>query len=132
MSAGPETDLSGEWTGLFNYPDSLPTTHFKAMLRDASGLISGLTSEEGESLGLPGIVHAVIEGRHDGRTIRFTKIYDDLDHAVHPIDYEGMIAPGGDEIEGQWTIPGHWSGTFLMIRNAGAEESVARHAQADA
>ena len=31
--------------------------------------------------------------------------------------------PGGDEIEGEWHIPGNWSGRFMMIRRR--EESAA-------
>jgi len=124
-------DLSGSWTGLFNYPSLLPTTHFQAVLKDAGGLVTGLTTEEGESLHIDGIVHATIEGRHDGIVLHFTKIYDDLAHAGHPIDYEGTITEGGDEISGRWDIKGVWSGTFLMVRNPGQEEAVEREAGAE-
>jgi hypothetical protein len=44
----------------------------------------------------------------------FVKIYDDLERPT--VHYRGTIQPGGDEIEGIWTIPGDWSGTFMMVR----------------
>ena len=56
--------------------------------------------------------------------VRWVKIYDDLNRA--PPRYEGRIQPGGDEIEGEWTIPGNWSGTFLMVRGPRAKAKVER------
>ena len=49
-------------------------------------------------------------------------MYDDL--ARPTPHYHGLIQPGGDEIEGEWTIPGDWSGTFLIRANG--ERSSAR------
>jgi len=59
-----------------------------------------------------------------GGILRFVKFYDDL--ARPTPHYHGRIQPGGDEIEGEWTIPGDWSGTFLMIRGARGEEAIER------
>ena len=42
-------------------------------------------------------------------------MYDDLEPADSALSC-GTIQLGGDEIDGEWTIPGDWSGTFLMIR----------------
>jgi hypothetical protein len=33
--------------------------------------------------------------------------------------------PEGNEIAGRWTVPGVWSGTFLMVRNGGGKETIA-------
>lgn len=115
-------DLSGEWIGIYNYPHSAPPNEFQASLRDHDGLVTGETSEPSPK---GGTLHAVIEGRREGGRLHFTKIYDDLTFSTDPVQYDGRIDPGGDEIEGKWTIPGIWSGTFLMVRGAGAGETVA-------
>ena len=114
-------DLSGEWIGIYNYPHSAPPNEFSASLRDHGGLVTGETSEPNPK---GGSLHAVIEGNREGGRLVFTKIYDDLEFSTDPIRYDGRIDPGGDEIEGKWTIPGVLSGTFLMVRGARAEEKV--------
>lgn len=126
MKGGNSHDLSGPWTGLFNYPALLPTTHFEAVLKDVDGLVTGITTEDGETLDRPGIVHALIEGGHDGLILHFTKIYDDLKHAARPIRYQGTISESGDEISGRWEIADAWSGTFLMVRKPGSQAAVER------
>ena len=125
MSGGAEADLSGRWTGIYSYPAQFPPNTFEATIRDEGGLISGVIVQPREFFEPgEGMQHAVIDGSKDGSTVRFVKIYDDL--ARPTPHYEGTIQPGGDEIEGHWTIPGDWSGTFMMIRASGAEERVAR------
>lgn len=119
-----ETDLSGRWAGFYNYPGGGEPCPFEADIRDSGGVLSGVTSEPGDRMGLPEpIVHAVLDGRHSGTAVGFTKIYDRLDLAPDPIRYEGTLAEDEDEIEGRWTIAGLWSGTFLMVRNRGAAEA---------
>ena len=110
-----EDDLSGHWRGFFNHPSQFPPNPFEAELTDISGVISGLITQPGEFFYPPGtILQAVVEGSRDGGELIFIKIYDDLDRpSPH---YRGMILPGGDEVQGEWTIPGDWSGTFFMIR----------------
>jgi hypothetical protein len=119
---GPPDDLTGDWTGIFNYPRLLPSTPFEATLRDHVGLISGVTTEPDLMPGGRGdTLHAVIEGRREGGLVHFTKTYDDLSLVPDVVHYEGHVDPSGDEIAGRWTIPGEWSGTFLMIRASGAK-----------
>ena len=123
MSGEGEYDLTGDWTGIYNYPSLLPPNTFEASIRDAGGIITGVIHQPGEIIEPPGIhQHAVIEGSRTGSQVRWVKMYDDLTRATP--HYEGRIQPGGDEIEGEWHIPGDWSGTFLMVRGrkAGAEE----------
>ena len=123
--SGGEADLSGRWTGIYAYPAQFPPNTFEATIHDAGGTISGVIVQPREFFEAgTGNQHAVIEGSKDGSTVRFVKIYDDLSRPTP--HYEGTIQPGGDEIEGQWTIPGDWSGTFMMIRASGAEEKIAR------
>jgi hypothetical protein len=120
---GGAEDLSGTWHGFYNMPDEGPPTAFEAELLDTGGLLSGETSEEGDTPDCFGMtLHAVIDGHRDGDRVSFTKRYDYLPRADYAILYEGRLAQGGDEIEGRWSIPGIWSGTFLMVR--------ARHEQA--
>ena len=118
-------DLSGHWTGLFSYPSLYPSNTFEAVIRDSGGLITGVITqprEVMEPVGPP--QQAVIDGSRTGSTLRFIKIYDDLTRATP--HYHGTIQPGGDEIEGEWTIPGNWSGTFLMIRGSKAGAAIER------
>ena len=123
MSDGGEHDLTGEWSGIYNYPALLPPNTFEASIRDAGGIITGVIRQPGEVIEPPGIhQHAVIEGSRNGCQVRWVKMYDDLSRATP--HYQGTVQPGGDEIEGTWRIPGDWSGTFLMVRarKAKAEE----------
>ncbi|HKR25393.1 MAG TPA: hypothetical protein VJS15_09055 [Allosphingosinicella sp.] len=125
MSGEAEHDLSGQWSGIFNYPSMFPPNSFEATIRDVGGVITGLITQPREVFDAPGPSRqAVIEGNRSGSTLSFVKIYDDLERPTP--HYHGTIQPGGDEIEGEWTIPGDWSGTFLMIRGSRAGESVAR------
>jgi hypothetical protein len=124
MSDEGEYDLTGEWTGIYNYPALLPPNTFEASIRDAGGIITGVIRQPGEIIEPAGITqHSVIEGSRQGSQVRWVKIYDDLSRATP--HYRGTILPGGDEIEGEWHIPGDWSGTFMMIRarKAKAEET---------
>jgi hypothetical protein len=120
MSEGEETDLSGRWAGLYTYPDGRPGIPFEADLRESAGRVTGTTTETGDTPASFGqTLRAVIDGRRDGRAIRFLKLYESSNDAYDVVHYEGTVRPGGDEIEGRWTIPGVWFGGFLMVRNAG-------------
>jgi hypothetical protein len=108
-------DLSGHWRGIYNYPRDFPPNVFEANLRDSCGHIAGEITQPGEFFEPAGIVRtAMIEGRREGAELSFVKYYDDPDRPTP--HYRGTIQPGGDEIQGEWTIPGDWSGTFIMIR----------------
>jgi hypothetical protein len=119
---GADAGLTGHWTGLYNYPDGGPPVPFEAVLHESSGCITGTTTETSDLLDRHGeILHAVIDGRREGGTVRFLKMYEaDDDYDV--VHYEGTVHPDGDEIDGRWEIPGVWAGTFLMIRAAGTME----------
>ena len=122
-------DLSGRWHGFYNLPVDEPPTLFEAELLDTGGLLSGETTEEGDTPDCFGMtLHAVIDGRREGSRVAFTKRYDYLPRADYAINYEGGLAPGGDEIEGRWAIPGAWSGTFVMVRQSRQSDAVEREA----
>lgn len=127
--SGGANDLTGDWLGFYNYDFPCPPTQFEAEIRDAGGLVTGVTTEtfDGpERLGT--VLQAVIEGRREGATLRFTKIYDDLALAPDAIHYDGTILGDGDEVEGTWTIPGQGAGTFMMMRKRREEKAVERRA----
>lgn len=125
MTGQDRLDLSGHWPGIFNYPSHHPPGSFEATMRDSDGLIAGTVWErDGEPASGGGVLHSVIEGRRLGKAVTFTKIYDDLERCPDAIFYSGTVDPEGNEISGQWSIPGIWSGTFLMIRSPGAEQAV--------
>ena len=118
-------DLSGHWRGIYNYPRDLPPNMFEAVIRDSGGHIAGEISQPGEVFEPQGLVRtAMIDGRREGGHLTFVKYYDDPDRPTP--HYRGTVQPGGDEIHGEWTIPGDWSGTFIMIRSSGSGAAAER------
>ncbi|WP_375404682.1 hypothetical protein [uncultured Sphingomonas sp.] len=118
----PADDLSGEWRGIFNYPAAQPPTEFTATLHDAGGTLSGHTVEPGLR---GGTVTARIDGRRTGQAVTFNKLYDDeRDGDYDTVAYRGAVDADGTEIAGRWTIPGAWSGTFIMVREHGIEAEI--------
>ncbi len=116
-------DLSGEWRGLYNYPAAQPPTEFAATLHDAGGTLSGHTVEPGLR---GGAVTARLDGRRTGTAVTFMKLYDDDRNGDYDtVAYQGAVDADGTEIAGRWTIPGIWSGTFIMVREKGVDAEVA-------
>ncbi len=111
-------DMTGAWEGIYNYPRGLPPSGFRAELRDAAGAITGETEERGDADQAGLTLHALIVGTRSDTAVVFTKRYDALARAAHPVRYEGTLSPDGDEVTGRWTIPGSWSGSFIMVRAA--------------
>ena len=122
-------DLSGEWTGIFNYPVSEPSVAFEALIKDSSGLISGTTTEVARTAVSPAQrLDAVIDGRREGRSVQFIKMYEQADEQYDVVQYSGNIDQEGDEITGSWHVRG-MSGTFLMIRRSRAGEAAVQEAE---
>ncbi|HEY9553940.1 hypothetical protein [Allosphingosinicella sp.] len=120
-----DVDLTGHWTGLYNYPDG-PPVPFEAQLRESSGCVTGTTTETSDLVAGHGqTLHAVIDGRRKGGSIRFLKMYDEAEGGYDVVHYDGALHADGNEIEGQWQIAGIWSGTFLMIRATGTGRRLA-------
>ena len=127
MSGEGEHDLTGEWSGIYNYPALYPPNSFEASIRDSGGIVTGVIRQPGEFFERAGThQHAVIEGSRAGSLVRWVKIYDDLGRATP--QYQGTVHSGGDEIEGTWHIPGDWSGTFMMMRRRKEQASETREA----
>lgn len=113
-------DLSGQWTGIFNYPAGQPPTGFAATLHDAGGALTGTTVEpslEG------GDIAARIDGHREGMAVGFVKLYEQDSEIYDDVTYAGTVSADGLEITGRWSIPGNWSGTFIMVRDAGVAAS---------
>ncbi|HEY0112291.1 MAG TPA: hypothetical protein VGB59_03975 [Allosphingosinicella sp.] len=125
MSGESEFDLTGRWSGIFSYPAQFPPNQFEAEIRDSGGLVTGVITQPREFFEPSGPPQqALIDGRREGDILTFVKFYDDLGRPTP--HYQGRIQPGGDEIEGEWTIPGDWSGTFIMIRASKGEAASER------
>ena len=119
-------DLSGEWSGMYHYRGGPRSNMFTASIRDSGGVVAGLIDEPDEAGRGPR--QAVIDGSHDGSTLRFVKTYDDIHLA--PVHYRGTIRAEGEEVEGEWTIPPGLSGTFFMVRAPRSEAAVEQVAEA--
>ena len=87
------------------------------MLTDNDEWLAGNTEETatvGSSAGKT--ITATLQGRRTGRTVTFLKTYDTVPEGYDAVRYEGDVNEDGTEIEGRWTVPGNWSGRFLMTR----------------
>ena len=132
MSGSSKTNaqsLTGVWNGLYTYPRHLEPVSFVAVLVDSGMSFSGTTHEPHVSNDVPGgMLYGMIDGRREGAAVTFTKTYDGTGGWTHSVWYEGSVNGEATEIEGRWTVPGIWSGKFLMIRSGGKEEAVERKA----
>ncbi|MEL6913895.1 MAG: hypothetical protein AAFP13_05305 [Pseudomonadota bacterium] len=121
--------LTGPWMGRYNYVSrALPPVAFNATLVDEAGDLSGETIEPNSfsDVEIDSLIAGII-GVREGRIVRFTKNYSDID--APRIDYEGKIDPQFTRVQGTWTFPNApWEhGTFVLIRDAvGAEQGVRR------
>jgi hypothetical protein len=129
------SSLTGAWSGAYRYPrDAGPETVFNVQIEEVGGAFSGSMQEpnlirSGDS----SIASADIEGTRTGSSVAFTKFYDGSGGMNHAVRYEGSVDANLTRIDGTWTIPRTWSGTFFMVRDDdGAEEAVSREASAGA
>jgi hypothetical protein len=121
-------NLTGVWHGLYTYPDG-QSVSFVATLLDSAGALSGSTHEPGVGTDAPsGTLFATLVGQRGGSAVTFRKTYEGETPCYRAVDYTGTLNAEATEVEGRWTIPGVWSGTFLMIRPSRKEESVERMA----
>jgi hypothetical protein len=131
MSAAADSrlDLSGDWVGVYSYPGDAPPVSFTASLSETAGWIAGVVEEQSaEGLGPPRRLGASIQGRRNGASTTWLKLYDDLAHGYDAVRYEGSVTPDGEEISGRWSIFSSWSGTFLMVRQSRASVASERSA----
>lgn len=120
--------LTGIWQGLYSYPHALAPVAFTATLLESgwlSGSIHEIAVDEGD---IPVQVFATVLGRRAGHAVHFAKTYDGQKGWSHAVHYEGELSEDATEVQGRWSIPGAWSGKFLMIRPGGARAAQLREA----
>ena len=119
--------LTGIWHGIYSYPIPRAPVSFVATLIEGASAISGTTHERCAFGASPSeILYATLLGRRRGSAVAFVKTYEGANPHYGTVGYEGILSADETEIEGRWTVPGNWSGKFLMIRAAGKAEAVAR------
>jgi hypothetical protein len=111
--------LTGVWQGIYSYPvGGLPTVAFTATLIEAGSSLSGSVHEPCMAGGSPSeTLFFSLNGSRHGTAVDFVKTYHGTNPYYGTILYEGTVNDDAIEIEGRWTIPGDWSGRFLMTRS---------------
>ena len=118
--AEPSLNLSGVWHGRYFYPVGRAPVAFIATLTEIDSWLTGTVEETGTAGEARGIAMAAsIQGRRTGRAVTWLKLYDGRFRRYDSVRYEGEINNDATEISGRWSIPGNWSGTFIMIRPRG-------------
>ena len=111
-------NLSGRWQGQCSYDGGdRPPTSFVAVLNEVSSLLrgkiddaAGVTDKAGRR------PDAVVEGRRDGRTVRFFKRYMSATTRYVPVEYNGEVDELGGQIVGRWSLRARSAGNFVMVR----------------
>jgi len=119
--------LSGAWSGAYRYPgDVQAEVVFNAQIEEVGGAFTGSLQEPNVYGYTPGnVVTSNIEGTRTGHTIAFTKFYDGSGGMAHAVRYEGAADANLLRIDGKWSIPRTWSGTFFMTRDDDGAEAEA-------
>jgi hypothetical protein len=119
--------LTGVWHGLYSYPLELEPGAFVATQNQSGAHVGGAVHETVAVFGgPPETLFAHVDGSREGSALSFTKTYDGSGGWDHSVFYQGLLSGEGDEIEGRWTVPGQWSGRFLMVRASRRTEAEAR------
>jgi hypothetical protein len=125
MAEADRLDLTGTWHGQYTYPTAKGPVHFVASLTETAGWITGQTEEIGTAGSARGVtITATLQGRRAGDSVTFLKLYDGQFREYDTVRYAGQVNGDGTEIEGAWTVPGSWSGKFLMIRPGGVGTAI--------
>lgn len=115
--SGGTNNLTGVWNGQYDYAFGYEPVGFMATLIEAgTGFSGGVTETAPDRTGAPLDLFAVIDGRREGHSVNFTKTYGGSGGWEHIVEYEGTLSPDGNEIEGEWRVPGAMNGRFMMIR----------------
>jgi hypothetical protein len=110
-------NLTGVWNGRYDYQHDIDPVGFMATIIDSGASLSGGVSETcADDEGIVVDLFAMLSGRRSGSTVAFTKTYDESSGWSHSVDYDGRLSADGNEIEGEWRIPGKAHGRFLMVR----------------
>jgi hypothetical protein len=114
-----QASLTGAWSGAYRYPRGpRRETVFNAQIEEVGGAFTGAVQEPNllrPELGP--IVTSDIEGVRVAQAVSFTKFYNGSGGMNHAVRYEGSANAALTRIEGRWTVPNSWSGTFFMSRD---------------
>jgi len=118
----PGAELSGTWSGRYEYPDGRPGVDFTMNLVFSQGTIAGSVVEPntfGDSTS--NNLYANFTGAVNGDDIRWLKTYDGTGGVSHSVTYEGTLDRAGKSIAGRWTSGA--SGTFTLSRTEPVRDS---------
>jgi hypothetical protein len=128
---GRFNSLTGAWSGEYRYPapsGGVPSVPFNARIDESEGSLTG-DIDEPNTFADPSAprLFATMSGTRKGSAVSFVKTMDGTGGANHSIFYEGVVNSDFTRIEGRWSIPGSWGGSFFMERaGATAEEAAIR------
>ncbi len=124
-----DLDVTGEWSGVYSYAGSFAVVSFEARLDEALGVVAG-TTEEALRRAPKRRVTASVQGEREASHVSFVKRYDAPVTPGYetPVVYVGSLNSDGNEIHGEWTLPGA-RGPFLMIRARSLEDDRAQTAE---
>ena len=116
MAVRVETNLTGEWRGLYTYPEAGLHVSFVADLVEIAGQVNGEVLEPDILSAAPKTLQASLSGKRESASVGFDKSYRGAPGYEAVVRYQGSVSADGLEIEGTWAIAPDAAGTFLMIR----------------
>ncbi len=130
MAEGHNADtrnLTGVWQGIYTYRDQSLAVSFVATLLESGSSLTGTTHEPCSIGGSSDqTMFATLTGSRHHSAVHFVKTYEGSNPFYRTVVYEGTLNHDATEIEGRWTIPGNWSGRFMMMRPERAGETVSQ------
>ena len=132
MTDRKSDNISGFWTGVYDYPQAYrEPVPFNAVITDSGGALTGESIEPNTfSTAQDKELFAHLSGTRDGSSVMFVKTYEKVPRGGHSIIYQGTLDASGTRIDGTWKASARWSGPFVMNRSSGAkveqEEKAAR------
>ena len=123
--------LSGSWSGAYRFPNDVrPEVVFNVQIDEVEGAFLGALQEPNVyGLTSGSVITSDIEGVRTGQSVAFTKFYNGSGGMAHAVRYEGAADANLTRIDGKWSIPRDWSGTFFMVRDDGAAEAAVERAE---
>ena len=126
-------DLTDTWYGRFSYPRRYGPVQFTAELKQIGTRLLGRVEEPARQRSSAGVVlNSTVFGTVSSGGVHFVKRYDGSPRGHRAVQYVGTVADDGLEIHGEWSIPGNWSGTFIMIRSRGLGIAASNRQKQDA
>jgi len=114
--------LTGSWSGAYRYPRGGNEQVFNAQIEEIAATFTGAIQEPntfGEAT--TSVLTSDIDGTRSGASVSFLKFYDGSGAQHHAVRYEGTVNGALTRIDGTWSIPNVWSGTFFMTRDDDGE-----------